>query len=150
LWRLCVTVASAGAVWWAGGYWAGLVTFNRWSGVTAGHPLLSFKDFLVSGGSRCGGIRPGVRRWWECHGPEADGRRALVAGAGGLSGFLDGVAVVAGAFDRAGATAVPAFGVGPVRDLGQDLGHRHIPVLRGEKPPSRWRYGGPGAACGCS
>jgi hypothetical protein len=55
-------------------------------------------------------------------GPEADGRGSPVAGAGGLAGFLDGIAVVSGAFDRAGAAAVAAFGIGPVRDLGQDRG----------------------------
>jgi len=119
---LCVTAASAGAVWWAGGRWAGLVTFDRWPGVAAGHPLLFFEDVLVwCGGGRCGGGRLGVRGWWGFDGPEADGRRPAVAGAGGLVGFLDRVAVVAGAFDRAGAAAVPAFRVGPPRDLGQDL-----------------------------
>jgi hypothetical protein len=33
----------------------------------------------------------------------------VVAGAGGFVGFLDAVAVVAGAFDRAGAGAFPAL-----------------------------------------
>jgi hypothetical protein len=77
-----------------------------------------------------------------------DGGWSLVVDAGGLAGFLDRVAVVAGAFDRAGAAAVAAFGVGSVRDLGQDRGQRGGPVLRGGKPPFRWRYGGPVAACG--
>src|SRR5258705_551202 len=71
-----------------------------------------------------------------------------VAGAGGLAGFLDRVAVVPGAFGRAGAAAVPAFGIGSFGDLGQDVGQGGVPVLRGERPPSRWRYGGPVVACG--
>ena len=76
---------------------------------------------MVPGGSWCGGIRLDGRRWWGRQGPEADGRRPAVTDAGGLAGSLDGIAVMAGAFDRAGAAAVPAFRVGPPRDLGQDL-----------------------------
>jgi hypothetical protein len=45
--------------------------------------------------------------------------RAVVAGAGGLVGFLDAVAVVAGTFDRTGAGAFAAVGDEQVGDLGQ-------------------------------
>ena len=107
---------------WADGCGAGLVTFYRWSGVIAGCLSGSFVDAHVwAGRGWCAATRPGiglgVRRWgWQ--GPEADGRRLGVAGAGGLAGFLDLVAVVAGAFDRAGATAMPATRVEPAGDLG--------------------------------
>jgi len=119
-----------------------LFAFGRRPGVVVRCSI----DFFVAGGGVC----PGGCRWCRLRfaSPEADGRRSVVAGAGGLAWFLDRVAVVAGAFDRAGAAAVPAFGIGPARDLGQDLGQGPVPVLRGEKPPFRWRYGGPVVACG--
>jgi hypothetical protein len=69
--------------------------------------------------------------------PEVDGRWARVADAGRLVGFLDPVTVVAGAFDRAGAGAVPPGRVRFADDLGQDLGQSRLPVLRGESPPYR-------------
>jgi hypothetical protein len=47
---------------------------------------------------------------------EVDGGRAVVAGGGGFVAFFDAVAVVAGAFDRAGAAAVAAGGVGGAGD----------------------------------
>jgi hypothetical protein len=40
---------------------------------------------------------------------ESDRGWVVVAGGGGFVGFLDAVAVVAGAFDRAGAGAFPAL-----------------------------------------
>ena len=94
------------------------------------------------------GVCPGAGWRRGCQGPEADARGPAVAGAGGLAGFLDRVAVVPGAFDRAGATAVAALRVGPSRDLGQDRGQDGVPVLRGKRPPFRWRYGGPVVAFG--
>jgi len=147
-------VAAPGAVWWAGGCRAGLVTFGRWSRVTAERLFCSFVDDVrvVPGEVRSVrtrlGVRCGVGWRWGLLCPEADGRWSRVAGAGGLARLLDRVAVVPGAFDRAQAAAVPSFGIGPVRDLGQDRGQSHIPVFRGGKPPFRWRYGGPVAACG--
>jgi hypothetical protein len=105
---------------------------------------------MMPGRFRCVRTRLGVVLGVELQGPEADGRGSGVAGAGGLAGFLDRVAVVSGTFDRAQAAAVASFGVGLVRDLGQNLRQSLIPVVRGEKPPSRWRNGGPVAACGCS
>lgn len=130
-----------------------MVTFGRWSSVMAGRLLCSYVDARVAAGKgRCVrsrfGACPGVgwRRCLQC--PEVDGGRRVVAGAGGLAGFLDGVAVVPSAFDRAGAGTLAAFGVGPVGDLGEDCGQSRIPVLRGGKPPFRWRYGGPVAVCG--
>jgi hypothetical protein len=53
---------------------------------------------------------------------ESDGGGAVVAGAGGFVAFLDAVAVVPGAFDGAGAGAVPAAGVELAGDLCVDLG----------------------------
>jgi len=53
---------------------------------------------------------------------QVDGRWTVVAGAGRLAWFLDGVVVVAGAFDRAGAAAFAAGWVGFAGDVGQDLG----------------------------
>jgi hypothetical protein len=78
---------------------------------------------------------------------ESDGGRPVVAGAG-FAGFLDAVAVMAGAFDGAGAGAVASGGVELAGDLGVDAGDGLSPVLRGEWPPSRWRIGGPGAGFG--
>ena len=43
-------------------------------------------------------------------GVDLDGGWAVVADAGEFVGFLDAVAVVAGAFDRSGAGPVPSFG----------------------------------------
>jgi hypothetical protein len=153
LWCFWGAVASAGAVRWAGGCRPGLVAFGRWSSVPAGRLLCSFVDVrVVPGRGWFVGVRlgeyPGVGWWRGLQVPEVDGRGSLVAGAGGLAGFLDGVAVVPGAFDRAGATAVPALRVGSVRDVGQHGGQGGVPVLRGERPPFRWRYGGPVAAFG--
>ncbi len=92
---------------------------------------------MVPGRVRCVrtrlGGRSGVGWWWRLQGPEVDGRGSRVAGAGGLTRLLHRVAVVPGAFDRAQATAVPSFGIGPVRYLGQDRGQSHIPVFRGGK-----------------
>jgi len=77
-------------------------------------------------------------------GVQVDGRRAGVAGAGQLAAFLDLVAVVAGSFDRAGAGAFAAGGDQQGADLGK-VGRESLnPVLRGEWPPSRWRFGGSG------
>lgn len=73
---------------------------------------------------------------------ESDGGWLGVAGAGRFVGFLDPVTVVAGAFDRAGAGAFPAFGNQQHGDGGQVLGEPVSPVLRGECPPFRWRCGG--------
>lgn len=73
---------------------------------------------------------------------DVDRGRAVVAGAGAFVGFLDAVAVVAGAFDRARAAAVAPFGVDRCGDLGQDVGQGVVSVLRGKNPPYRWRYGG--------
>ena len=73
---------------------------------------------------------------------DVNGGRAVVADAGRLMGFLDAVAVVAGAFDRAWAGPVPPFGVDLRGDLGQHVGQGVVPVLRGKNPPYRWRYGG--------
>ncbi len=73
---------------------------------------------------------------------DVDGGRAVVADAGGLVGFLDAVAVVAGAFDRARAGPVPPFGIDLFGDLGQHAGQGGVPVLRGKNPPYRWRCGG--------
>jgi hypothetical protein len=72
---------------------------------------------------------------------EVDGGRSVVAGAD-VAGSLDAVAVVAGTFDHAGVAAVAPFRVGLAGDLGQDVGQDAVPVLRGENPPFRWRYGG--------
>jgi hypothetical protein len=47
--------------------------------------------------------------WWF-ESVLVDGGGFVVAGAGGLVGFLDAVAGVAGTFDGAGAVAVAAFG----------------------------------------
>jgi hypothetical protein len=57
-----------------------------------------------------------------------------VAG-GGVTGFLDRVAVVAGSFDDAGVAAVAPFWVELPGDLGQDVGQDVVPVLRGKNPP---------------
>jgi hypothetical protein len=76
---------------------------------------------------------------------ESDGGGSVVAGAGGFAGFLDAVAVVAGAFDGAGAGAFAARWDEQGADRGQEVGQLFSPVLRGECPPSRWRFGGSGA-----
>ena len=55
-------------------------------------------------------------------GMDLDGGWVVVADAGAFVGFLDAVAVVAGAFDRSGATAVASLGQGSAVDLGQDAG----------------------------
>jgi hypothetical protein len=73
---------------------------------------------------------------------DVDGGWPVVAGAGGLAGFLDAVAVVAGSLDGARAGAVPAGRADLPGDLGQDVGQDVSPALRGGRPPSRWRYGG--------
>ena len=73
---------------------------------------------------------------------QVDGRWAVVAGAGRLAGFLDAVAVVAASFDGAGAGAFATVGDQQRGDLGQAPWEGVSPVLRGECPPSRWRYGG--------
>ena len=73
---------------------------------------------------------------------DVNGGRAVVADAGRLMGFLDAVAVVAGAFDRVWAGPVPPFGVDLRGDVGQYVGQGVVPVLRGKNPPYRWRYGG--------
>jgi hypothetical protein len=73
------------------------------------------------------------------------GRGSGVACAGGFAGFLDAVVVVPGAFDRAGAGSFPAVGDQQGGEVGQVLGQLVSPVLRGECPPSRWRFGGSGA-----
>ena len=70
--------------------------------------------------------------------------RRVVADAGGLIGFLHAVAVVAGAFDRAGAVAFAARRDEQVRDVAQVLGELVSPLLRGECPLFRWRCGGSG------
>ncbi|MDQ3762818.1 MAG: hypothetical protein M3460_14535 [Actinomycetota bacterium] len=77
-----------------------------------------------------------------------DGGWGGVAGAGGLTGFLDPVVVVPGSFDRAGAGAFAAWWDeqgGDQRYVGREL---VSPVRRGEWSPSRWRYGGSGAGPG--
>ena len=66
----------------------------------------------------------------------------VVAGAGGLAGFLDAVVVVAGSLDGARAGAVPSVRVDLPGDLGQDIWQDVSPALRGGRPPSRWRCGG--------
>jgi hypothetical protein len=48
-----------------------------------------------------------------------DGGFAVVAGAGRFAGFLDAVAVVSGAFDRARAGAFAALGDQEITDPGQ-------------------------------
>lgn len=84
--------------------------------------------------------RRGLLGWGQ--GPEPDGRGPVVAGAGGLAGLLDRIAVVPGAPDRAGAAAVWAARVEPAGDLG--VHDRQTPASRrqGESPPSRSRSGG--------
>ena len=72
----------------------------------------------------------------------------VVAGGGGFVGLFDAVAVVAGAFDRAGAGAFPALRDQVHGDVSEVFGELVSPVMRGECPPFRWRYGGPVAACG--
>src|SRR6266516_2672283 len=90
--------------------------------------------------------RVGGSSWREVvHRSHVDGRRSVVAGAGRFAGFLDAVAVVPGSFDGAGAGAFAAFGDQQVGDLGEALREGVSPVLRGECPPSRWRFGGSGA-----
>jgi len=51
---------------------------------------------------------------------DSDAGRPVVAGAG-LTGLLDAVAVVAGAFDSARVGAVPPDGVDLPGDVGQDV-----------------------------
>lgn len=67
---------------------------------------------------------------------------------GGFAGFLDAVVVVPGAFDRARAGAVAPLRVDLAGDLGEDVGQGVVPVLRGKKPPYRWRCGGRGVGRG--
>ena len=73
---------------------------------------------------------------------DQDGGWSIVAGAGAFAGFLDAVAVVAGAFDFAWAGPVSAGAQSFPGDLGVNLGYGVYPVLRGKCPPFRWRYGG--------
>lgn len=73
---------------------------------------------------------------------DVDGGWAGVVGAGAVVGFLDAVAVVTGAFDRAGTGPVTPGWVGLAGDLGEDVGYGVVLVLRGKSPPCRWRYGG--------
>jgi hypothetical protein len=73
---------------------------------------------------------------------EVDGGWARVAGARGFVGLLDAVVVVPGAFDGPWAGAFPPFGVEELGDLREMAGQGVSPVLRGECPPSRSRFGG--------
>jgi hypothetical protein len=66
---------------------------------------------------------------------ESDGGWTVVACAG-LAGFLDAVAVVAGAFEGAGEGAVAPGGIDLAGDLGVDIGEGLSPVLRGVSGPA--------------
>ena len=81
---------------------------------------------------------------------DLDGGWRVVAGAGGLAWFLDAVVVVAGSPHGARAGPVPPRRVDLRGELGQDAGQDLSPALRGESPPSRWRYGGRYAGRGCN
>jgi hypothetical protein len=70
---------------------------------------------------------------------EPDRGWLVVAGAGGFVGLFDAVAVVAGAFDCAGAGAFAASGDEQHGDGGQVDGELVSPVWRGKCPPFRWR-----------
>jgi hypothetical protein len=78
-------------------------------------------------------LLPGVLR-----GGEADGGGSVVADVL-VAGFLGGVGAAAGAFDGAGAGAVPARGVEVLfpGDGGADLGEEAAGVVRGKKPGRR-------------
>jgi hypothetical protein len=78
---------------------------------------------------------------------ESDRGWVGVAGAGWFVGFFGAVTVVAGAFDRAGTGAFPAFGDEQDGDGVEVDGKLVIPVLRGDCPPFRWRCGGSNAGC---
>ena len=55
-----------------------------------------------------------------------------------LAGFLDGVVVVAGAFDDAGVAALaPLVQVLRVCDAGHDAGEDALALVRGKKPGRR-------------
>jgi len=71
-----------------------------------------------------------------------DGGWSGVSGAGGFVASFDPVAVVAGPFDRAWAGAFTAGGDQQRGDPGEVAAVLFGPVLRGEWPPSRWRFGG--------
>lgn len=91
---------------------------------------------------------------------DLDGGWPVVAGAGGLAGFLDAVVVVAGSPDGARAGPVPPRRVDLRGELGQDTGQDLSPALRevrrpgggaaddaqdaGVADPVRVQVGGPG------